>query len=87
VLQQRRDGFAEFINGGAFARPVGSNHLGNSVKAASFLRRRCSIVVKTVVRTTEIADIAIRFRDRRARDQMKLFPHFGEPRTAVFTVK
>jgi hypothetical protein len=54
------------------------------VNAASVLLRRCQIVA---VRTTEIADIAIGFRDRRARDQMGLFPHFGEPRTAVFSVE
>jgi hypothetical protein len=65
-----------------FARPVGSTHLPNSLNAAS----RCPIVVRTVVRTAEIADIAIRFHDSGTRDQMKLFAHFGEPRTAVFTV-
>jgi hypothetical protein len=70
----------------AFARPVGSIHLLNSVNAASFLLRRRPIVVRTVVRTAEIADIAIRFHDSGTRDQMKLFAHFGEPRTAVFTV-
>jgi hypothetical protein len=66
---------------------VGSIDLINSVNAASILPRRHPIVVKTVVRPIEIADIAIRFRDRGARDQMKLLAHFGEPRTAVFTVE
>jgi hypothetical protein len=58
------------------------------VNAVSFLLLcGCPVVVKTVIRTTEMAHIAIHFRDRRARDQKKLFPHFGEASTAVFTVE
>jgi hypothetical protein len=36
-----------------------------------------------------MADIAIRFWDLMAlsRDQMKLFPHFGEAGTAVFAIE
>jgi hypothetical protein len=70
-----------------FARPIGSTHLMNLVNVASFLLRRCPIVVRTVVRTAEISDIAIRFYDRRARDQKKLFAHFREPCAAVFAVQ
>jgi hypothetical protein len=86
-MTQRRDAYRGVYQGRACAQPAGSTHLINSVNAASFLLRRCPIVVRTVVRTIEIADIAIRFRNRRTRDQVKLFPHFGEPRTAVFAVE
>jgi hypothetical protein len=53
----------------------------------SFVLCGCPIVVKTVIRTVAIADIGIHFWDRRARDQKKLFPHFGEADTAVFAVE
>ena len=76
-------GFAEVGLIDRFARPIGSN----LVNVASFLLRRCPIVVRTVVRTAEISDIEIRFYDRWTRDQKKLFAHFREPCAAVFAVE
>jgi hypothetical protein len=47
----------------------------------------CPIVAIRTIGVAKMAEIAIRFCDRRARDQKKLFPHFGEAGTAVFAVK
>jgi len=58
-----------------------------SMNVESFVPWGCPVVANTAIRTAAIADIAIRFWDRRARDQKKLFPHFGEAGTAVFAVK
>jgi hypothetical protein len=62
-----------------------------SVNVASFVLCGCPIVAKTAIPTSgaaKTADLAIR-RDLVAlsRDQKKLFPHFGEPGTAVFAVE
>jgi hypothetical protein len=61
------------------------------VNVASFVLCGCPIVAKTAIPTSgaaKIVDIAIRFWDCLAlgRNQ-KLFPHFSEARTAVFTVE
>jgi hypothetical protein len=80
-------GIAEFIIGRAFARPVGSTDLMDSVNGASFLLCCCPVVANTVIRIAEMADVAIHFRDRGARNQKKLLPHFGKAGTAVFAVE
>jgi hypothetical protein len=61
------------------------------VNVESFVLCGCPIVAKTAIPTSgaaKMADIAIRW-DLVAlsRDQKKLFPHFGEARTAVFAVE
>ena len=62
-----------------------------SVNLASFLLCSCPIVAKTAIPTSgaaKIVDIAIRFGDCLALSRnQKLFPHFREARTAVFTVE
>jgi hypothetical protein len=59
------------------------------VNVATFVLCGCFVVAKTVILTSGVAGIAIRFRDHMAlsRDKEKLFPHFGEAGTAVFAVK
>jgi hypothetical protein len=55
------------------------------VDVESFVLCGCPIVAKTAIQTigaAKMAEIAIR-----ARDQKKLFPHFGEAGTAVFAVE
>jgi hypothetical protein len=50
----------------------------------------CPIVAKTAIQAigaAKMAEIAVHFCDRRARDQKKLFPHFGEAGTAVFSIE
>jgi hypothetical protein len=53
----------------------------------SFALSCCPVVAKTIIRTAEMADIAIRFRECRARDHQNLFPHFGEAGEAIFAVE
>jgi hypothetical protein len=53
----------------------------------SFALWGCPVVPNTVIRTAEMADIAVRFWNRRARDHQKLFPHFGEAGKAIFAVE
>jgi hypothetical protein len=62
-----------------------------SMNVASFVLWSCPIVAKTAIPTSgagRIVEIAILFWDRPARIRnQKLFPHFREARTAVFTVE
>jgi hypothetical protein len=61
------------------------------VNVASFVLCGCPIVAKTAILTSGAAktvDIAIRFWHCLALSRnQKLFPHFREARTAVFTVE
>ena len=50
----------------------------------------CPIVANTAIPAigaAKMAEIAIGLCDRRARDQKKLFPHFGEAGTAIFLIQ
>jgi hypothetical protein len=67
------------------------NCAAGSANVARFVLCDCPIVAKTAIPTggaVRIADIAIRYRRLLALSRKrKLFPHFGEPGTAVFAVE
>jgi len=71
--------------------PSAAYSRAGSVNVASFVLCGCPIVAKTAIPTSgagRIVEIAILFWDRLARIRnQKLFPHFREARTAVFTVE
>jgi hypothetical protein len=61
------------------------------MNVASFVLCSCPVVAKTAIPTSgaaKMADIAISCDFvALSRDQKKLFPHFGEACTAIFSVK
>jgi hypothetical protein len=74
----------------SLARPHPSPIVARSLNVASFVLCRCPIVAKTAIPTSgaaKIVEIAIRFWGCLALSRnQKLFPHFREARTEVFTV-